>query len=444
MESNRVLPADSTTLPLFSGELLLSRGHAVFCSVPAQDVEAVRAVLAGRGSVESLSPELVQRLTEHGFFDAPQLEKPPEPSVQLQLTNGCNLTCAYCCTNSGQPRQQEVDRERVMALVQDVRDLLGAGQRVGILGGEALLVPWALDVAERVIELGLRLTIFTNGTPLEDDRKASRVAALIKKGAEVRVSLAGPTRELCDGMSGAARFEGAIRGVHQVASHGGRVVVDLMLLPQHVEHVAAHLGALRKQLPADTKIAIGVLYLGGREFGERVFRSRAELEAALDLIAFEAGETIAAPKRSPLAERREGCTCALGHHLHMRSDGSLFTCFKMEEKVADLREMQFADVLHKVRSLPKPARVLATCRDCALATLCGGGCRAENIQFTGDGDVPVCGPWRVRVLSELLAEDRVTALEWPAPHLLQEARHRLIEAPDSLKPLIPSRHLIDI
>jgi hypothetical protein len=78
--------------------------------------------------------------------------------------------------------------------------------------------------------------------------------------------------------------------------------------------------------------------------------------------------------------------------------------------------------------------VLDRCRDCALATLCGGGCRSDNLRWTGSGEEPACGPWRVRVLCELLAEDRVTALEWPSVHLLAEARRRGIPAPDRLVP----------
>jgi radical SAM protein with 4Fe4S-binding SPASM domain len=152
---------------------------------------------------------------------------------------------------------------------------------------------------------------------------------------------------------------------------------------------------------------------------------------------------IPAVPRSPLAERREGCSCALGHHLHVRSDGALFTCFKMEEKVGDLRHDRFAEALAALRARPHPARTLACCADCALNTLCGGGCRSENLQYTGDADQPVCGPWRVRVLCELLAEDRASALEWPVPHLLVEARRRGIEAPQRLVPAIPSRHLTD-
>lgn len=116
----------------------------------------------------------------------------------------------------------------------------------------------------------------------------------------------------------------------------------------------------------------------------------------------------------------------------------------MEERIADLAATTFAEALRALPATARPAATLPTCAPCALATLCGGGCRSENLGAQGSADVPVCGPWRVRVVSELLAEDRPDALEWPAAHLLPEAHARGVEAPASLQPLIPSRHLLDV
>lgn len=438
------LPADCAWLPLTEGELLVSRGHAVFCRVPADQVAAVRRVLAGEAPASSLAAPLLADLDRHGFFGPPRPPAPESPSVQLQLTNACNIACRYCCTNSGRARALELSLERYLAIVEDVRRELGPRTRVAVLGGEPFLLPWAIDLCERIVALDLQLTMFTNGMPLgTDPALAARVAALTRRGAQLRVSLAGPTKEICDTVSGAERFDGAVRGVCAVAEAGGEAIVDLMLLPQHVDDIGAHLPGLRRRLPSGTRIALGVLYLSGRETGEHLFRSRAELERALDRVAFEAGERIAATPASPLADRREGCSCALGQHLHVRSDGSLFTCFKMEEKVGDLREVAFSRALAQVRAAPHPAVTLERCRDCPLNTLCGGGCRSENLQYTGNADEPVCGPWRVRVLSELLAEDRPSALEWSAPQLLSEARARGFEAPETLEPAIPSRHLLE-
>lgn len=437
------IPPGAVLMPLNQGELLVSRSHALFCPVSSADAAAVRAVIAGDAEAGALPRTLRGELARHGFGGPPRAPEPAAPSVQIQLTNACNLECTYCCTNSGQPRQGEVTLDQLRHVVDAVRQRYGDRGRIALLGGEPLMVPWALDLAEYVLDRGLALTLFTNGTLLTEPGCAERVAALHGRGAEIRVSLAGVEALRCDEVSGAPRFDLVAEGTHAVARHGAEVIVDLMLLPQDVDRVAAKMFALRQRLPRGTRIALGVLYHSGREQGRHLFTSRAELEDALDRIAFEGGEVVSAAERSPVAPRREGCTCALGYHLHLRSDGALFTCFKMEERVGHLADEPFADSLADLQRRSRPVSTLPLCADCALATLCGGGCRSENLQFTGDADEPVCGPWRVRVLCELLAEEQVAALKWPATHLLAEAHARGIEAPDDLKPVIISRHLID-
>jgi radical SAM protein with 4Fe4S-binding SPASM domain len=133
----------------------------------------------------------------------------------------------------------------------------------------------------------------------------------------------------------------------------------------------------------------------------------------------------------------------LGKHVHVRSDGALFSCFKMEEQVGHLNTVGFSAAARWVREHPHYASDLPTCSDCPLATVCGGGCRSENLLYTGDPDEAPCGPWRVRVMSELLAEGRVTAVGWPVAFLVEEAASRGIDAPVDLAPRHASRHLVD-
>lgn len=441
MNTPRALPP-CTMLPLTEGQLLVSREHATFCHIPAAHVHAVADVLAGRASLDVLGGELLEQLEQHGFFASPRRAEAASPSVQIQLTNACNLECTYCCTNSGRAREEEITLDKVRGVLEATARIMGAGTRVAFLGGEPFLVPWAVEASQVAMDLGLELTLFTNGVPLAQPELAAQVAALQEHGVKVRISLAGPTHELCDRESQAPRYDGAIEGIRQLCEHGGTCAVDLMLTPQQAAETAAELHALRQELPRGVSIALGVLYLSGREQGEHLFSSRAELEEALDRIAFQAGERIEAPRPSPVAARREGCGCALGHHLHVRSDGALFSCFKMEERVGHLHEGGFEEALALLHGQPHPASSLDTCDACPLNTLCGGGCRSENLLYTGDPDLVPCGEWRVRVLCELLAEDHTTALEWPVPHLLAEARARGIPAPD-LFPVRLSRHLLE-
>ena len=215
-----------------------------------------------------------------------------------------------------------------------------------------------------------------------------------------------------------------------------------MLMPQNARDTALALRRLKKRLPRDFKVSLGILYPSGREKGEHLFGSREAMEQALTDIAFEAGEIIEAPRPAPLMFRREGCDCAMGENINVRSDGSLFPCFKMEEPIGHIRRLSIGDALQELNSKPHPASELETCRDCALNTLCGGGCRSDNFLCSGSGE-PVCGPWRVRVISELLAEDCTRVVSWSVRHLHAEAKRRGIDVPDVLPEIGISRHCID-
>ena len=433
MPETRKLPADSTLLPVNNGSLLVSREHATFCFIPNCHTEAVEQWISTGVAPENLK-ETWSHIRAHGFFDAPRQPAKEARVVQFQLTNGCNLGCSYCCTDSGKARAGELPRNRWFRLVEEVRDTMGIDTKIAIIGGEPLLVPWAIDLAEQIVAEGLDLTVFSNGLLLTDPSLAERVARLILEGAQLRVSLAGASPAACDSVSN-ARFDQAIKGIQAVASFGAKARVDLMLFPGNAEDTIRNFRNLRKSLPEGTHIDIGVLFSAGRERGENLFERRLDLETALDRLAFESGEVIPAVQKGSLADRREGCTCVLGHHFHVRSDGKLFGCFKMEECVGDLRTEPFEEVFRRTRANMPIASENAVCGPCALNTLCGGGCRSDNLRHTGDANRPICGPWRKRILCELLAEDCVSALEWPAHQLIAEAKARGLETPElSLKP----------
>ena len=439
-----IVPTDCDLLPITNGNLLVSREHAVFCRIPAEEVDAVRAVLSGHASCDILSQALFENLYRHGFGEPPRPAKPDPPTVQMQLTNDCNLDCSYCCTNSGHRRAQEITLDQALHIVRQIPKVLGHETHVALLGGEPLLVTWCSDLVSHIIDLGLSVMLFTNGIPLADDAIAKEVAGLAQRGLKIRVSLAGPTAASCDSASGGERFENALLGIQKLAEYGGGVSVDLMLTPQNAETVASELSRIRERLPANTPIALGVLYMSGRETGEHLFKDRPSLESALDRVAFGAGVTVPAQTSSPVTYRRDGCSCALGKHVHVRSDGALFNCFKMEEKVGHLDGDGFEATARLMKANPHRATSLPVCADCPLATICGGGCRSENMLYTGNPDEPPCGPWRVRIMSELLAKNRVASLEWPVAFLMQEAVARGIDVPKNLKPKKTSRHLIDV
>lgn len=442
--TNMQFPNDCTLLLISYGRLLVSRRHAKFCHLAPGDLPAVNALMDRKISPDLLKPDLLDKLKRHGFFDPPRNPRPEARTVQLQITNACNLACSYCCTNSGNQRSQEVLYTDLLEIVKQIPEVLGKNTAVSLMGGEPLLAPWALDLAGEVIKEVLQLTLFTNGILLEKDYLAEKTALLTQRGMKVRVSLGGVAAESCDKISGRQRFDSALQGLLNLVAFGGSAALDVMFTPQNSEEIASELSTLRKKLPASIPINLGILYVSGRETGEHIFHNRAALEEALDRVAFEAGVAIPANKTSPITYRREGCSCALGQHIHVRSDGALFSCFKMEEKIGHFYSNGFAEAANYNLKHPHPAAILATCADCPLATLCGGGCRSENLLYTGNPNKPPCGPWRIQVISELLAEENVAAVEWPVALLAQEALERGIDVPSDLYPRQQSRHLIEV
>ncbi|HOU90196.1 MAG TPA: hypothetical protein PLU22_04080 [Polyangiaceae bacterium] len=294
------------------------------------DGARVRALLDGTGELAALPAALVAALDRHGFFAAPRSSSVAPRLLKLQPTNACELACEYCCTNSGAARPGELGRDAWFAIVDEAIDLQGPDLEVSLLGGEPLRVPFALELGAHALDRGARLNLFTSGPPLASPEVAGAVAALCRRGATVRVSFSGPTSASSDRRSGGERFAPTLAGLAALAARGAVARVDLMLFPDTVDLVVEELPNLRRRLPAGTPRALGLAYRGGRERGEHLFHSRHELEAAPDRIALGAGEVIPAAPLAPVTERRDACDCAEGRHLIVRSDGRLFSCFKME------------------------------------------------------------------------------------------------------------------
>ena len=97
--------------------------------------------------------------------------------VSWQLTRDCDLCCLHCCTESapGKRLADELDADEALALADQI-----VGDDVPyvmLCGGEPLVVPHFLAVAERLGAGGVRLKIETNGQRL-DRATVDRLARL--------------------------------------------------------------------------------------------------------------------------------------------------------------------------------------------------------------------------------------------------------------------------
>ena len=87
--------------------------------------------------------------------------------LQIELTRQCNLSCKYCYSESG-PKQTS------NLTLQDVKKILDDASRLGCIwvdftGGEPLLWPHWREAVSYARELGLVVSIHSNGTTLNRD-----------------------------------------------------------------------------------------------------------------------------------------------------------------------------------------------------------------------------------------------------------------------------------
>lgn len=144
-----------------------------------------------------------------GWYEGPTCppksykDLPPPPGrlrvAWLELTDGCNLRCIHCYSDSGRSRLPEEGPVLMEAWEHLIWELAELGcSQVQFTGGEALLMEdQLLDLIPVAEEKGIRVEVFANLTLL-----TTRIAKLFKKhNVRVATSLYAPDEKLHDSIT---------------------------------------------------------------------------------------------------------------------------------------------------------------------------------------------------------------------------------------------------
>jgi radical SAM protein with 4Fe4S-binding SPASM domain len=155
------------------------------------------------------------------------------PVVVWNCTKTCNLECVHCYADARTRRfLGELTTFEARNMIEDL-----AAMRVPALlisGGEPLVRPDVLDLAQYATSLGVRVTFSTNGT-LIDERRAQRIADI--GVAYVGISIDG-NEERHDRMrvrDGA--YKDAVRGIRHCRNAGIRVGVRFTVTQDNVNEI---------------------------------------------------------------------------------------------------------------------------------------------------------------------------------------------------------------
>lgn len=111
--------------------------------------------------------------------------------VSWQLTRNCDLACVHCCTESapGKALTDELDRDEALRLADEI--VAAQVPYVMLCGGEPMVVPHALEIAERLGAAGTQLKIETNGQRF-DAETAAILARLPVRSVQISLDAGRP------------------------------------------------------------------------------------------------------------------------------------------------------------------------------------------------------------------------------------------------------------
>lgn len=316
-----------------------------------------------------------------------------------ELTSACNLECLHCRANAAkEPMPGELSTEEGRMLLQEAA---ASGTKMVILsGGEALMRGDALDLARFGSDLGLRMTLASNGSLITPE-----CAARIKDSGIVRVSISldGVTASMHDRFRGRdGAFDLAIKGIRTLLDAGIPAQVNTTVAAMNVSQI----DAFPDFLDSLGVVAWHVFFLVPTGRGHdlkpaTVKEYRSMLEGFYRLYKearIECKATCAPQFYRLLAEKDEpvhtrGCLAGTGFGF-VSSTGIVQPCGFLQIPCGDIRETGLARAWQAspvLRLLRDEASLQGKCGACAYGNVCGG-CRARAFELLDDmnGTDPIC------------------------------------------------------
>lgn len=345
------------------------------------------------------------------------------PIVIWNLTRRCNLECVHCYASSKERHYSgELTTEQALATLDGL-----AEARCGTLvfsGGEPLYREDIHILARRAVELGLPLTLSTNGT-LIDDKAAD---LLVASGfTYIGISLDGmeETHDKFRGMKGA--FRQSLDGLMRIKERGVKVgvrfsltrinIADLPGIFRFVEDKGitklylSHLvysgrGNLNKGddlSPEETRRVMEYVFEKAEEYASspsspQIVTGNNDADAVFLLLRMMKEDPKSAEALLPMLERAGGNNAGIGvanidptGEVHPDPLTSYINLGNVTKKsFAQIWNDESHPALARLRE--RPRRINGRCGECAWLSVCGGNARPRAKLINGDmwGSDPAC------------------------------------------------------
>ena len=285
--------------------------------------------------------------------------------VKIKVNYGCNLRCEMC-KHWRETRETPISMDRFREIITELGEL--GCQKIHFSGGEPMLRPRLPDLVEHATQLGMRVTLTTNGT-LVDKVKAKRFIEAGLRG--VNVSIDSPIRKMHEkvrGVEGSFKRTARAVSLFKKYAHKGKLTVRINTVVGRSNYqTLAALPDLAHQLGADGINLIPVddhcgEHLSMRKKDIQIFNSK--IAPVIEQRASELGVAIADEDAYPFG--REETNVRLGRagryafgyynrfpcyapwtHTLLDFNGLVYVCCMTREQIkplGDVRTQSFKEI----------------------------------------------------------------------------------------------------
>ena len=333
-------------------------------------------------------------------------------SVDLSITNRCNLRCTYCShfTGAGDVGQ-DLPKEEWLQFFEELNRC--AVMNVTIGGGEPFCRKDLSELIEGIVRNRMRFNILSNGTLITDEMAAFLAATGRCDGVQVSIDGSVPTTH--DACRGEGNFIKAMQGIKSLQNHNipvpvrvtihkenvrdlenvARLLLEEVNLPSFSTNTASYMGLCRQnteqvQLTFEERsLAMETLLRLTKKYNGRISATAGPLAEGRDWLAME----------KALREGQEsidgrgylsGCNGPM-NTLAVRADGVMTPCGQMSHielgriNKDDLREVwvEHSDLKRLRKRHHIPLSDFEFCQGCDYIPYCTGNCPALAYTILG-------------------------------------------------------------
>ena len=306
-------------------------------------------------------------------------------TMQIYLTNACNLRCRHCYMYASTCLEDELTADEIIDICNMFKK--AGGEYVTVTGGEISIKKDIIRILKEIRSTGLGLHILSNGVSWSDEL----IETVSEIGVErVQISLDGFDEESNAKIRGEGVFDKILNTVDQLVKKNVNVYLAVtpmydVLRNNKEAYIEFAKNLVRKYENYNFIINFSFELIEGRDL------PNADIVKYNDLymdIMSEICEAVypGSEQESFVLNHIDGKifnNCGYGR-LNISAVGDVYFCSRITEvhKYGNIRTTPFEELKHlmdRARELAD-VNVLRPCCDCDLKYICGGGCRVDKFK----------------------------------------------------------------